>query len=61
MGVSDTLMTLIPERLCVPEQATAGQLVDIMCQYLENNPNSRHHRADFLTFNALFEAFPCKQ
>jgi|GEM_PF-2997190 len=44
---------------CLPNEIQAGQMLDVVCQYLVANPEERHHPAAFLATQALIEAFPC--
>jgi hypothetical protein len=46
--------------ICLPENATLGQITDVVCKYLKDNPTMRHFTASSLTDIALREAFPCK-
>ena len=47
-------------RFCVPQQATRGQLSDVVSKWLEQNPGKRHFSASSLIALAFQEAFPCK-
>lgn len=64
-GIVDTLEALqsrgvLPATaLCVPEDATKGQLADVVLKYLEQNPERRHLEAGGLVPEALNRAFPC--
>lgn len=60
VGIVDTLETIVPEKMCIPGQVTAGQLVDILCKYVEDNPNKRHHSGELIALASLNEAFPCQ-
>jgi len=55
------LQTIVPEKMCIPEEASIGQAVDIVCKHVEDNPQLRHGPADYLTFSALYKVFACKQ
>jgi hypothetical protein len=44
-----------------PENATAGQVADVVRQFLERRPSVRHLGASFLVAVALSEAFPCRK
>jgi hypothetical protein len=46
-------------RACVPHEVTAGQLADIVVQYLRRNPSYRHFSAASLAIVAINAAFPC--
>lgn len=58
MGVSDAVDT---EIICSPNTVTAGQMHDIMKQYLENNPAVRHFPADTLVKVVLSRVWPCEK
>jgi hypothetical protein len=45
---------------CLPSGVTGGQLRDVLVQYLEENPASRHKSVGPLVLRAFQEAFPCK-
>jgi len=47
-------------RFCVPQQATRGQLADVVNKWLEQNPDKRHYSASSLIAHAFQETFPCK-
>lgn len=47
-------------RICVPKGATAGQIRDIVCRHIEDNPTVRHYPSVFAVGSAISEAFPCK-
>lgn len=61
-AVTDALMLtrsdLFPAP-CLPEQVTLGQLDSVVYQSLVQDPATRHHPAQFLTYKALRKAFPC--
>lgn len=56
MGVSDTMQGA---NHCPPENVTAGQLQDMVTNYLNNVPAQRHKTADTLVLLVLRGAFPC--
>lgn len=45
---------------CKPRKATLGQLVDITCKWLKENPAQRHRPAALVANMALAEAYPCE-
>lgn len=49
------------EVLCVPSGVTAGQLAEIVTNYLRANPENRHESANYLVILALMEAYPCRR
>lgn len=46
---------------CLPSAATAGQINDMMRNYLNNTPAERHLPADVVIVQALGGAFPCSK
>ena len=45
---------------CLPQKATLGQLNDIVCEYVKNNPKARTAKTGSAMIRfALVEAFPC--
>lgn len=55
-GVSDTLQN---GSHCIPGNVTAGQLVDMVKNYLENVPMVRNKTADEIVVHVLKTAWPC--
>jgi hypothetical protein len=47
-------------RRCIPGNPTAGQMKDVVVQYLQKNPANRHQSAARLAARALMEAYPCQ-
>ena len=45
---------------CAPAALRAGQLRDIVVQYLELNPADRHYAAHSLVWTALAKAYRCE-
>lgn len=66
LGVVDTHSLLEAQkvtkglRFCLPDRVKAGQIVDVVCKDLRDNPATRHQGAAGLVAVALSEAFPCK-
>lgn len=56
MGVSDTMQGA---NHCPPENVTAGQMQDMVTNYLNNVPAQRHKTADTIVLQVLRGAFPC--
>ena len=46
---------------CMPENATAGQLRDMVRNYLENTPAERHFSADLIVNKVLKTVWPCSK
>jgi len=44
---------------CAPEGVTAGQMADVFCAYLKNDPKDRQMSAAILFRHAMTEAWPC--
>jgi hypothetical protein len=47
--------------ICPPNNVTAGQLVDMIKNYLTNIPATRHKTAESLINEALSKVWPCQQ
>ena len=47
-------------KACLPAQVTKGQVVDVVRQFLNDNPQDLHLAAAGLVARALAEAFPCE-
>jgi len=50
---------LIQMKVCLPDQVTAGQVADVFCKSLRDNPATRHRAGTLLLETALNQAFPC--
>lgn len=65
MGVTDGLMLIGNIQgsnikfACLPSAATAGQINDIVCKYLRENPENRAQIAPVIIWNALAPSFKC--
>jgi hypothetical protein len=46
---------------CFPANATAGQAVDLVRNYLRNHPEDRHYNAAQLGHFAMIQAWPCSK
>ena len=57
-GVADTLYGVTH---CAPANVTAGQITDMVRNYLENVPATRHHSADRHVHHVLKSAWPCPE
>jgi hypothetical protein len=58
MGITDFGMNVIH---CPPSDVTAGQVRDMMRNYLTANPQERHNTGDTLILRVLKQAWPCAQ
>ena len=56
VGVVDSLNRFM---FCVPSNSTAGQLHDMVRNYLTNVPADRHLPADVIVTKVLAASFPC--
>jgi hypothetical protein len=45
---------------CLPTEVTTVQVVDVVTDYLRQNPAERHYLAAGLVARALARAFPCR-
>ena len=59
IGTIDTYLLTKSYPLCLPTNATAGQLTDVVIRYLETRPDQRHYAAASVVWTALTESFPC--
>jgi len=57
-GVVDAHSSVI---ICPPSNVTAGQVRDMIKNYLDNSPAKRHYSADVIIGDALEKVWPCKQ
>ena len=48
-----------PILICTPDDATQGQVRDVVIRWLEENPEQRHLAAPSLVLEAIFEKFTC--
>ena len=60
-AIADVLASspLYGEEACIPTEATAGQVLDVVEQWLSQYPEQRHYTAHILAVLALSDAFPC--
>jgi len=56
IGVADTMQEVAH---CAPSNATAGQLVDMVKLYLEQQPSVRNKTADVIVIHVLKTTWPC--
>lgn len=56
-GVFDAYHSII---ICAPATVNAGQVNDMIKNYLENTPAIRHRPADQIIAEALIGVWPCK-
>jgi hypothetical protein len=61
-GIADAARhaSVLGWKSCIPPEAEAGQLKDIVAQYLSGNSATRHLAAVGEVGRALSEAFPCR-
>ena len=57
-GVFDAYSSLL---ICAPATITAGQVNDMIKNYLTNSPAIRHHTADTIVGEALGKVWPCEK
>jgi hypothetical protein len=58
IGVADSVEVI---SVCPPANIKAGQVYDIVKNFLEANPAIRHHSADIIIRSKLEALWPCKQ
>lgn len=49
----------LPPQMCVPSEATLGQLQKVVLKYSKEHPEALHLAAGIIVLYALVEAFPC--
>jgi hypothetical protein len=64
IGVLDTEVTIrallhLAKQYCLPPNATAGQIGDIVAKYLRDYPGKRQYEASSLVMLAVASAFAC--
>lgn len=57
-GVIDALSSVT---ICAPANLTAGQSVDMVKMYLENNPAIRHFSGDAIINKVMSAMWPCQK
>ena len=57
-GVFDNSITI--NKQCLPLNATSGQRIKVVKEYLKEHPERLHTSASVLVQAAINEAFPCK-
>jgi Rap1a immunity proteins len=60
-GVHDTVSASPKGRICLPDGVRLQQLADVVCKYLTDHPESRHHTGSSLALIALQSSFPCSK
>lgn len=55
-GVSDATRSTVH---CIPENATAGQISDMVKLHMEQKPQLRHYPANIIVAYVLQQAWPC--
>jgi hypothetical protein len=58
IGVMDTITNAT---VCPPANINAGQVMDVVKNYLEANPAIRHYTADSLIRSKLENTWPCQR
>lgn len=56
---ADGQVVLTREFLCIPDGVVGNQARDVVCRYLDENPEDRHWPASGLTYNAIRVVWPC--
>ena len=46
--------------VCVPKEASIGQVKEVVVRYLTQHPDERNYTASSLVWDAVRNAFPCK-
>jgi hypothetical protein len=53
------LQSYVAGNICVPEKVQVGQIVDVYCKYLKDNPAKRASSGDSLLMGAVKDAWQC--
>ncbi|SRR5665213_502974 len=59
IGVYETTLWSTNNEICVGDNVTNGQIIDVVLKYVIVHPEIRDHDASLLTAMALRETFPC--
>lgn len=57
-GVADATREVVH---CIDPNASAGQIMEMVKQYLERNPQIRHLPANYIVVHVLKQTWPCKK
>jgi Rap1a immunity proteins len=60
IGVADVFDSQNASGVCMPKEAVARQVIDVVKKYLTEHPETRDYTAASEVQVALQEAFPCK-
>jgi hypothetical protein len=55
------LETVVVGHYCIPKGVTVGQVGDVFCKFLRENPVRRQYVAALLFSTAMTEAWPCSK
>ncbi|MDX6807150.1 Rap1a/Tai family immunity protein [Terrihabitans rhizophilus] len=56
---TDTQGGHVKRDYCTPDGIVMGQVIDVVCTYLQNTPEKRHYVGPILVREALTKAWPC--
>jgi hypothetical protein len=59
-GLVDAAYLQPPSPFCVPDDATNGQMVRVVVNYIDRHPEKMHMPFTHLAAEALLKAWPCK-
>lgn len=45
--------------VCMPDEATTGQIADVVLKYMKENPEQRADKAGWIIIRALIRAWGC--
>jgi Rap1a immunity proteins len=60
VGVADALSARRALSFCMPDGVTRGQLQEVVCGYLREDPKRRRYDATSAVWSAQRKAWPCK-
>lgn len=58
-GVTD-MTGFLRDPVCLPDSVTMGQINDVVCKWIDDNPKERNRKGAQVTLMALRDAWPCR-
>lgn len=58
-SVVDSSFVYGAQKFCIPDGVTLGQVKDVFCRYLVDNPKHRHWVGAAIANNAISTTWPC--
>lgn len=60
VDADDGMLRTVKPTFCIPDGVTLGQITDVICKALTDNPANRHWSASVLARASINDAFPCQ-